>query len=99
MTGNEQGSLGRPRPPWERMAFDNLSRAGKEHWRHAVVCADRSAVIERLRPAFLHACEIGLITAAQTEFPRNYFFGEITFTDENRHHEYPWCKDAPQHGA
>src|SRR5207247_2492745 len=81
----------------ERKLFHNLASAGENHAGHAVMRADRAAVVKRLLAAFLHARQILLRIRAQTEFTRNDFFREIAFADEQRHDEDSWSEHAAQH--
>ena len=99
VAGDEQSDvlpLGRCRPG---MFLNNFTGARQQHVRHAVVRADRTAVVNRPAAAPLRAGKIGSIIGAKAEFARDDFLGEITFADEQRNDEDTRRKHAPQHAA
>jgi hypothetical protein len=63
-------------------------------WVPAVVGPDRAAVEQGLIPTALDA-----FTVSEAEFAGNYFFGEVTFADKQRHDKGPWCEHTPQHAG
>ena len=81
------------------MFVNNFTGARQQHVRHAVVRADRTAVVNRPAAAPLRAGKIGSIIGAKAEFARDDFLGEITFADEQRNDEDTRRKYAPQHAA
>ena len=99
MPGDEQGSLAGRGNARRRVVLDDAARAGQEHLSHAVMGANRAAVVERLGAALLDAREIGLVIRAQAEFARDDFLGEVPFADEQRHDENARGEDAAQHAT
>ena len=99
VAGDEQRGLIRFRRARDRIFLDDFSRAREQHIRHAVVRADGTAVINRLRTALLHAGKIGLVVPAQAEFTGDDFFGEVTFADEQRNDEDTRRKNATERTA
>ena len=64
------------------MLLDDVARPGEQHARHAVVRADRAAVVNRPVAPLLDASKIGLAARSQAELARDDFLGEVTFGDE-----------------
>src|ERR1051325_6994892 len=91
VTRDEKRGVLRLRRTGKGMLLHDFASAAQKHVRHAVVSADRAAIIELLRSAFRlpHPW-------FESQFPRNDFLGEVAFADEEGHDEYTRSEHAAQ---
>ena len=99
MSRDEECYVLRFRHAWERKLFNHLASTGHNNVGHALVGADRAAIVERLSAALLDAREARLSNLAETEFARNYLFRKVSFANKERHDEHARRKGAAQHSG
>src|SRR5436190_13593773 len=97
VAGDEECSVLRFRRAGKGMLVYDFAGAAEEDVGHAVVCADRAAVVEDLGVAALNMRR-GEDTPPylKAEFTRDDFFGEVAFADEEGHDEDSRGEDAAQ---
>jgi hypothetical protein len=82
-----------PWPAMKRVVSDGFGvrvcRAGHDDVGHAVVGADRAAVVERLPAADLLSWKVSVAIFAETHFAGDHLLGEIALADEIGHDEHP----------
>src|SRR5687768_9686501 len=99
MAGDEQSRVFWSGGTAIRKLCDYFASASQQNVGHAVMGANRAAIVQHLFAAPLHSWKIGFTGLAQSKFTRNHFLREITFADEKRHDEHARCKDAAQDSA
>src|SRR5687767_5536363 len=80
------------------MAVHDIARALQQYVGHAVVRADRAAVINGLFSSALYSF-VTSILQRESEFPRDDFLGEVTFGNEKRHDKNAMGKCSAENGG
>lgn len=88
VTSNEKRCFAGFRRTREREFFDNIFSARQKDVGHAIVGANGTAVIERLRAAILNALKIRLPFSSEPEFNRDCLFTKISFADQKWDDKY-----------
>ncbi len=100
VSSNEQRCFRRFCGSRERKFLHDILRPGEQYLGHALMCANRSAIVQCLLAPALHAVEsTGRSRLQETEFPWNDLLREVTFADEKWHNEHSPREYAAKHSG